>query len=243
MASAFEQACDLVIGNRRDQSGIGTLGEKFLHAILKYMLEPDDSRHEIKIGQFYADIHNEAGIFEIQTRNLNTLRRKLDFFLKEHVVTVVFPITHQKWLVWLDIETGEAKKRRKSPRTGSSYDAFFELYKIRLQLDHPNLRLRLLLLDMVEYRRLDGWSSDKKRGSSRYERIPEKLVKQIDIKTPQDFGQLVPPDLPLRFSSIDFAKAAKISRRAAQTGLNVLNYVHAVERVGKQGNSYIYECL
>jgi hypothetical protein len=50
-------------------SGIGTLGEKALHSILKYTYEPDVSRHEIKVGGFYADIVNEQGIIEIHTRN------------------------------------------------------------------------------------------------------------------------------------------------------------------------------
>lgn len=241
MESAFEPARNLIVGSKRDQSGIGTLGEKTLHAVLKYTIEPDDSRHEVKVGPYFADILNESGIIEIQTRNLNILRKKLDYFLNDYPVTIVYPIAKQKWLIWLDHETGEASKRRKSPKTGSPFDAFYELYRIRPQLAHPNLRLRLILLDLVEYRSLDGWSRDRKKGSNCYERIPEKLVGQIDLIESKDYCQLIPGDLPQHFTSGDFARAAGISRRAAQTGLIVLNTVRVVERVGRKGNSIIYK--
>ena len=241
MISAFDQACDLIVGNKRQQAGIGTLGEKTLHAVLKFTFEPVESRHEVKIGSYFADIKNEAGITEIHTQNFNTLRKKLKFFLTDHNVTLVYPIPRRKWLVWLNPETGEASQRRKSPKTGSPCDVFFELYKIKQQLKHPHLNLCLLLIDMVEYRNLDGWSKDKKKGASRYERIPEKLVDTIMINQASDYAMLIPAILPHQFTSADFAKAAKITRRSAQTALNVLTHVEAVSRVGKLGNAYVYE--
>ena len=47
--------------------------------------------------------------------------------------------------------------------------AFKELYKIRPFLKNENLRFRFALIDMEEYRLLNGWSKDKKKGSERYD--------------------------------------------------------------------------
>ena len=77
----FSEACEKVINIERAKGGIGTLGEKTLHAILKHYLEPVTENHEIRIGTFVADIANEDGVIEIQTANFNKLRTKLERFL------------------------------------------------------------------------------------------------------------------------------------------------------------------
>ena len=108
-------------------------------------------------------------------------------------------------------------------------------------LKDPNLHLKLVFLDMEEYRLLNGWSHDKKKGSSRYDRIPTELVEEIDITCIRGYMQFVPIDLPERFTTKDFAKKAHIPLRLAQTVIHILYYVETIERIGKTGNSYLYE--
>ena len=48
---------------------------------------------------------------------------------------------------------------------------------------------------MEEYRLLNGWSRDKKRGSSRYDRIPSRLVEEVCIDSVRDYMQFVPYEL------------------------------------------------
>ena len=158
------------------RQGIGTLSEKTVHAVMKNYYAPDTDMHEIPIENFVADIYTGQEIIEIQTRAFNKMRRKLDAFLPLYPVTIVYPIPHIKWLSWINEETGETSPKRKSPKTGNPYMAFIELYKIRPYLSNPNLHLKLALLDMEEYRLLNGWSRDKKKGSERYDRIPVKSV-------------------------------------------------------------------
>ena len=79
---------------------------------------------------------------------------------------------YEKYLSWIEPETGDITSRRKSPKRCSVYDAMFELYKIKAFLKNQNLKVTLLLIDMEEYKLLNGWSYDKKRGSVRYDRIP-----------------------------------------------------------------------
>lgn len=240
----FSEACNLIINRDREKNGIGTLSEKTLHAVLKHYFEPNVIFHEIKINNYVADIANNEEIIEIQTRGFNKLRNKLECFLKDHKVMVVYPIPSTKWLAWIDDETGKTTKKRRSPRKGKPCDAFFELYKIKSFLSHKNFSLCIIMIDVEEYRNLDGWSKDKKKGSSRYERIPVEIVEEIYIYDIEDYIALMPSELPNDFTAKDFKKASGINLSNAQTALNILNYIGAVKRIGKKGNSYIYnKCI
>lgn len=226
---------------------IGTLSEKNLHAVLKQYFEPRIENQEIKIGRYVADIVSENKIVEIQTRAFNLLRKKLDAFLALEGITeltVVYPIAKTKWLSWIDKDTGEISKKRKSPKIGKIHDSFLELYKIKQQLTNPKLSFCFVLLDITEYRYLNGWNIDKKRGSSRCERIPNEIEDIVCIRSVNDYIKFLPESLPSRFTSKDYAKHTKLNLKSSQTALNVLNYVGAVKRVGKLGNMHLYEiCL
>lgn len=240
----FRQACDKIILNQADgclPKGIGTLGEKTLHSVLKYYYEPDQDRHEIQVGAYVADIVTESGILEIQTRQFDKLRRKLDCFLEQTAVTIVYPVARTKWLLWIDEATGEVTKKRKSPKTGQPYEAFYELYKIKPFLCHKNLCICIVLMDLEEYRYLNGWSINRKRGSTRYNRIPADIAGEIIIRSPAEYAILIPPQLQSPFTSKDFMKASGLSLTASQTALNVLHSLGAVRRRGKSGNAYVYE--
>ena len=169
------------------------------------------------------------------------MRRKLDAFLKIYPVTIVYPIPHVKWLLWIDEESGEMSPKRKSPKKGNPYVAFKELYKIRPFLKNENLRFRFALIDMEEYRLLNGWSRDKKKGSERYDRIPVQFVEEVCIERREDYMQFIPFDLLEPFTTKDFSKSAKIPLSLAQTVLLILTDLEIVDRVGKQGNSYLYK--
>ena len=71
---------------------------------------------------------------------------------------------------------------------------------------------------MDEYRLLNGWSKDKKRGSSRYDRMPLALFDEILIEQTQDFLQLVPYTLE-----------------------EPLTHMQILSRAGKRGREYLYE--
>lgn len=237
----FTAACDKVIYSVREENGIGTLSEKTVHAVLKNYLEPDISYHEVKTGRYYADIHTPDGIFEIQTRQFNKLRSKLEAFLPDYSVTVVYPIPHIKYLRWVDETTGEISPPHKSPKKGVFQNVFYELYKIKPYLTHPNFHLLLIMMDLEEYRFLNGWSRDRKKGSSRSDGIPTSLYAEEAIITLSDYRKLIPDTLPEIFSVKDFAKAAHITQTVAQPAINVLYYVEAIDRVGKAGNAFLYK--
>lgn len=240
---AFENAKKKIIGVDRQRLGIGTLSEKTVHAILKNYYEPDEDRQEIPIENYVADIYADGEIIEIQTRQFNKIREKLKCFLPLYPVTIVYPIPRIKWIIWIDEESGELSQKRKSPIKGNPYYIFPELYKIKSFLKDSNLRLKLVLLDVEEYKLLNGWSRDKKKGATRYDRIPTELVEEVEINCLEDYMQFVPYELEDEFTSKEFAKAARISVSLAQNVLNILYHVGIVTRVGKKGNQYLYATL
>ena len=96
MRRDFDAARALAAVHPRAESGIGSLSEGSLHHLLKFYFEPDADRHEVGVGRYFADILNEDGIIEIQTRALYRLSPKLDAFLPLYPVTVVYPVAAVK---------------------------------------------------------------------------------------------------------------------------------------------------
>ena len=222
-------------------SGVGTLSEKYLHALLKNYYEPDRLFHEVKIDRFTADICKGNEIIEIQTRQLNRLREKLEaYMLMGYNVKVVYPIPRHRWLVWVDNETGDMTKRRKSPKVGSFISSLFELYKIKYFLDWDKLTVELLLFDAEEYRNLDGYGKNKKYRSTRLEMMPLAFVDSLTLESISDYMAFVPESLPQIFKSRDYAKAVRSDQSFANTALNILAYLGVIKKCGKDKNAFLY---
>lgn len=126
----FKIAIDLVC-NEMKEFGIGTLQEKSMHRIIKHYIENDERYHEVKTLGYVADILVDDRIYEIQTANFNKLRPKLNRFLEKYDVTICYPIPRYKYLSWINVETGEISPKRKSPKVGTPYTIFPELYIVR----------------------------------------------------------------------------------------------------------------
>ena len=237
----FNHSRNLVLERQKALEGIGTLSEKTVHSTLKQYLSGDLANQEIKIGNYYADVCVNGHIFEIQTRQFHKLQHKLEFFLKEYPVTVVYPVTNTNYLRWVTPATGEITPPKKSTHKGNPLQVFAELYHIRKFLSHPSFSLKIVLMDTEEYRMLDGYGKDKKKRASKCDKFPLKLVAEYDIETPADYMMLLPAELPDSFTSKDFAKLTKLPISLAQTALLLLTELQIVLRTGKQGNSYIYK--
>ena len=177
----FNDARIRVLSEQSSAGGIGTLGEKTLHRILKSYIEPDESLHEIKYLGSVADIKNSEGIFEIQTASYEKLIPKLEKFLQEDTVTVVSPIVVNKRIRFIDKDTGEITEPKLSPKHEGAIDALRKLYRIRRFLFSERIRIRLLYLEAEEYKYLDGWDKSKRRGATRIERIPTALLDDFTV--------------------------------------------------------------
>lgn len=242
----FYNALQTVTSGEHVRAGIGTYGEKTVHAVLKNYFEPFSDGHEQKIGGYVADIVGEDGIIEIQTAGFDKLRKKLEAFLSVSRVTVVHPIPRKKWIITIDPETGEQGKKRKSPVTGTPYDIFPELYKIKQYLSHENFCLCIVMLDVLEYRRPpeeSGLKRGRRRGYVRYDRIPTELAEEVHIDCKADWLYFIPNGLPDEYTSKEFGALSGVGQKYASFVLHVLTEAGVVERIGKKGNSYLYATI
>lgn len=237
----FREVRDKMLGEERLHTSIGTLSEKTTHMILKNYYEPDVDKQEIPIGNYVADIFTGQEIIEIQSAGFGKMREKLESFLPEYPVTIVHPIAHIKKLIWIDEETGALSAPHKSPKKGNVYDAFLELYRIRDYLEDRHLTVKLLLMELEEYKLLNGYGKNKKIRASKYDRIPMDIIEEIVIERPEDLMQFVPLELEEPFTKKQFAKAARINDRMASLAIKLYQYYGMMEHTGKDGRSYLYE--
>ncbi len=238
--SRFEDARRYVLEDGGRGEDIGRLSEKSLHRILKYYIEPDEKYHELRCGKKIADIRNSDGIYEIQTRSTEKLNSKLSVFLPEYTVTVVLPLAEKKQISWINIATGEISAPRKSPKKESVYDAIFELYKIKKHIQHENLKIKLLFLDVTEYRYLNGFDKTGKRGSTRCERLPNRIISEIDISGTKGIASLLSGLPDGEFCAKDLARLSKRSARKNHCILHLLLELGIVSFVRQEGRKYIY---
>ena len=238
----FEDARVKVLTGSHDPQGFGTLAEKTVHAVMKQYYLPDEDFHEVPIGSYIADIYTGEEIIEIQNGNFGHMRDKLAAFLPEYQVYLIYPFPHYKWLIWVDPKTGETSGRRKSNITGSVYHALPEFFKIRSFLKDPNLHIRVPLIDIEEYRLLDGKrrKNNPKVGSHRYDRVPLELYDEVILDNVRDYAQLLPVDLPDEFTARDLAQCAHIHIDYARETLLLLYELGIVARIGKAGKAYLY---
>ena len=223
-----------------ESDGIGTLGEKRLHAALKRFYAEDASCMEVPMGRFVADVFDGRRVVEIQTSQFARLLPKLRFFLERYPVTVVHPMPRTRYITWTDPETGESSKPRKSPVVATPFTAFHQLYQIRSLLGVENLTVELLLFDIDEYRLLDGYGKFRKKGATLTERIPRGEPELIRLQTPADYRALLPHDLPEEFTVPQLARLLGLRGRAAYSAIHVLEELGIVRECGSCGRAALY---
>ncbi len=236
----FLEICLRYRENIRERSGIGTLGEKTVHAVLKDYFEPNPEYQEIKINGYFADVAREGEIFEVQTKALYRLAPKISTFIVENRVTVVYPISISKKIFWMDPETGECLSQCKSSKKGKEIDVLPELYGLREFLLRDGFRVCLLLMDVNEYRIPDGQGKDRKKRATKLDRYPTNLINEIYLEKAEDYRRFLPENLPSEFSSADFRVVAKCDLYTARVSLNVLSKIGLIKEIGKKGRQKLY---
>ncbi len=256
----FDSICRSVAAEGLSGEGIGTMAEKRMHKALKRYICPDENCHEVRIkpdgtpstedreraesgrGGYIADIYKDGEIFEIQTAGFYPLKKKIEFYLKntDFKVTVVHPLVECKWSVWVNPETGETTPRRRSPKKEKLTDLLPEIFWLSEFLDSDRLCFRVPIIEAEEYRMLDGWSGDKKKGSTKYERIPVSLINEVAFDAKEVRG-LMPEAIKEEFSAPEFSKAVGLRGRRAYYALKLMCIVGAAEKGEKKGRSFVYK--
>ena len=217
---------------------IGLLNEKQLHAALKHWYAQPGDCLEVAVGGFVIDIIQEGVFVEIQTGNFSSIKRKIKTLTKEHVLRLVYPIAHEKWIV-KQIEDAPTV-RRKSPKRGQAIEVCQELVSFPELLACPNFSLEVLLIREEEIRRYDGNKGWRRRGWVTEERKLLEVVESHIFQDSTDLQALIPAGLPEPFTTTDLARELQIPRRLSQQAAYCLRKAGVVETIGKRGRSNLY---
>ena len=225
--------------------GIGTLGEKRMHAILKRYICEDHIYHEVGVLNtgYVSDIRIGNDIYEVQTGAFYPMKKKIAHYLEntDCTVTVVHPISVTRWVTWVDAKTGEITPRKKSPKRERAIHLLPELYCLLPYLGNERLRFRLLMLEEEDFRTLSGRKDNRKRGARLYERMPLSLLGEIEFSSPADFSVFLPTDLPSPFTVKDFSQKTGLRGRDAYSAVHVLEKLGRITKTEPIGRAMAFE--
>lgn len=247
---------------------IGTLNESSLHKRLKKIYTPEHAQNEVPVDSFICDIVcKDNSIIEIQTSNLSSLRNKVASLLETRKVKIVFPIIENNYIRLYRERQEQADKPlhdkklndtaldrqnnfllsaelhecsyRKSPKHQTHFSFFREITGFYFLLDHPNISMELLFVD------IETIKIDDKKGRSPHKRpriIDKKLLainKSITIQSLKDVLDPILEVLPQIFSRSDIQKYT--NKKDAAFTLWVLKKTHAAVFYKKQGRKNLYK--
>ncbi len=239
----FLEVCHTVRSTDPAQYNIGTLSEKTLHRVLKSYFANGEMIAEAPVNKYVADLLGDSSIIEIQTNTFSGLRDKLQSLLKLKPVVLVYPIAQKKWIHYIQSDSGEVSERKRSPKTGRITDVFPEMMFISRFLIGQGLTIRVVLLEIEEYRTVTNTLNRYgKPCSIRYDRVPTDIFSVYDFCDVTDYAELIPLELDSVFTKKELMNSLhmRTGGRRSSAASYVLQYVGAIEQAGKNGNSYLY---
>jgi len=210
-----------------DWTAIGTRGEGSLHAALKLLVGQPGDRYEVPVHGFVVDVLRGDTCIEVQTGGFAAMGPKLDRLLDDFHVHVVHPIATTSWIVRRDLPT------RRSPVRGGLHDVLDELVSVPTLLDHPNLTLEVLLVEVDVVKVPDPAMRRRRGGWRTVDRRLRGVVDRHGFRTTADLAALLPEGLPAEWTTRDVAERGGIDRRRAQQMAYVLKANELVAEVGR----------
>ena len=207
--------------------GIGTRAESSLHAAIKLHLAQPGDRFEEPLEGFVVDVLRGDTCIEVQTGGFASMGAKLDRLLGDFHVHVVHPIAVGSWIERRELPT------RKSPKRGCLHDVFDELVSVPTMLDHPNLTLEVLLVEVDVVKVADPTMRRRRGGWRTVDRRLRRIVGRHGFRTPADLAALLPDGLPPEWTTRDVSELGGIDRRRAQQMAYVLKANDLVVEVGR----------
>ena len=234
-----------------ESGGIGTLGEKQMHAAIKRFICPDPAFHEVKLDtsesgekkkrRFVADILKDGTVTEIQTGRLAPLTEKIRWILENtpYNVTVIHPIAESKWVNVLNSKN-DIEKRYRSPVKGKVADVACEIYAIKEFLGSPRFSLVILMMEAEQYMKNTGKSARSRPKYKKYELIPVNLLSATVFSSTDDLKSLIPDSLDGDFTVKQFSAASKIRGMDAYSAVHSFCDLGLLENAGKSGRANLY---
>ncbi|MCL1928449.1 MAG: FaeA/PapI family transcriptional regulator [Treponema sp.] len=223
------------------ECSIGTKNESSLHNSLKmYYAEPGNTE-ATRAGYVCDAIGVNGEVIEIQTSHFNALKKKIPALAKSGKVRLIYPVIEKKTIELYDPK-GRLLSRRKSPKKGTIWDIFDELVYVPELLKLRKLTIEIIYVDAVERRCNDGKGSWRRKGVSIKDRSLENRREGITLKKKADW---IKHFLPLKneCSTKTLAEAANVSPEEARKTLYTLRKAGYLEKIRKQGRSWVYRIL
>ena len=237
----FSEICRHVRDAEHIRDSIGTYSEKSVHLALKMFFEPDEQYREVPVGKFIADISNQTGIHEIQTSGFSPLKKKLEAYLSDYDVELIYPVAEKKKVYWLSPETGEVEKEYNSPRHVKPAEIFTELLYLGECLYSPRLSFTIVSLAVDEVCLLDGYGVNKKRRATKVDRIPTELLGIQHFPDARSMAELLPYSNGEKITAAMIRKYLSAPGRSGWAALKILEELDICRRIGKEGRKIIYE--
>lgn len=258
----LSEACKMPIEGDDEFDGIGTLGEKQMHAAIKRFICPDEECHEILIDgsegfipsndetegktkkrRFVADILNNNTIYEIQTGSFSPLKNKIQWILDNtsYNIVVIHPIAETKWVSYINKTSGRIENRKKSPRKGKFTDVANDLYFLRDFMKSPRFSLVLLMMEAEEYRKNVASEKARRPRYRKYEMIPISLLRTYIFKSVEDYKIFIPDGLGEPFTVKEYSSKSKICGKDAYSIVRTLCHIGLLEECGKKGRAAAFQ--
>ncbi len=216
------------------------MSEKSLHLALKDWYARPGDEFEVRLGDYVIDIVRGAKLIEIQTANFSALKRKLARLLEDHPVHLLHPIPQSRWIL-REKKQGKPVSRRKSPKRGRTLDLFSELVYLPHLILNQRFSVEVLLIHEEVVLRDDGKGSWRRKFWSVHDRKLLDVVEQRTFRTPADYLDILPADLPVPFTNQDLAAALGCRPNLAQKITYTFRRAGLLTVTGKRGNAFLHE--
>jgi len=217
--------------------------ETTLHRQLKQHFAGPGAELEVKLGRYRIDIVDNGRLVEVQVSGLSAIRDKIRDLCKSHQVEVIKPLIARKQLVQLNRKGGKEISRRWSPKQATRLDIFHELIHFTNVFPHPNLTLRIPLLQIEEFRTKPTHRRWRRKN---HKVLDQKLISVEDVfllKSRANLRSFIPNGIDMPFDTKQLAEAIDCPRWVAQRIAYCLRKTGCIKVVGKRGNAILYRTV
>ncbi len=166
--------------------------------------------------------------------------KKLEAFLPDAHVRIVFPLISKKTIVWIDPDTGDLMRSARGVRRDDIYTLVRQLLYILEFLSDEHLSVTAVTLEADDYRLLNGYGRDRKKGAEKLDLVPTRLVDIETFSFPNSLARCVPSTLGEVFTREEFAAATHLRGRALWAVLRVLTELRLIKRESDDGRRHRY---
>ena len=146
---------------------------------------------------------------------------------------MIYPLINKSQIHYISSETQQEEYTGKKYIYKTKYDALKELYWLKQFIGIDIFSIRIMLLEIKDYRYSDNKQKIKK--------IPADIVEEIVLHNVEDFRQFIPHTLKKQFSAKDFKRETKTRSKYYHQYLRLLEYFDVISNIGKSGNAIIWQ--